>query len=217
MSETDLTDEWSIPARAPLARAMPARQGSSGPHDPFLRHLEIKAAAGQRFEAQARTAEALRAATSELRLWQQLSRLIGTRIDVQAGAIHVSGQLAGSYPDYLVVDCDSGWTHLVRLGAGVTVATAPGAAPTGPTSGGVLARRYRLQVAALELERRREPVRVVLSGGALTTGTIDQVGRDYLQLAQHALGEPRRAHAVTARRYLPLSAVTMISFRTPAQ
>lgn len=199
-----------------MTRAMPAHHPSSDPHDPYLRHLEIKTAASQRFEAQARTAEALRAATSEVRLWQQLSRLIGTRVDVQADAIHVSGQLAASHPDYLVVDCDSGWTHLIRLGAGVTAATAPGVTPTGPTSGGMLARRYRLQAAALELERRREPVRVVLAGGTPATGTIDQVGRDYLQLAQHALGEPRRAHAITARRYLPLAAVTLISFRTPA-
>lgn len=213
MNEPDLADEWSIPPRALRAPAAPHPPPASS-YDRILDHIEIRDAAARRFERQAEAAEALRAAAGQLKLWQQLTRLTGTPITVQTSNVRVAGHLDSSHPDFVTVSCGLGWTHLVRLDAGTTVSTPPGARPTGPVAGGNFARRWRLQLAALQLERCRAPVRVVLAGGALATGTIDQVGKDYLQLTEHPLGEVRRTHAITARSYLPLTAVAVISFQS---
>lgn len=214
MNEPDLADERSIPPRPLRARAVTPHPPPTSSYDRILRHIEIHADDVQRFEYQAQAAEALRAAAGQLKLWQQLTRLTGTPVTVQTSNIRVAGHLDSSHPDFLAVSCGLGWTHLIRLDAGTTVSTAPGVIPTGPVTGDNFARRYRLQLAALELERCREPVRVVLAGGALATGTIDQVGKDYLQLTEHPLGEVRRTHAITARSYLPLTAVAVISFQS---
>jgi hypothetical protein len=46
--------------------------------------------------------------------------------------------------------------------------------------------------------------------GAAHTGTIDAVGRDVLELAEHAADLPRRPEHVTARRVVPFAAVVLV-------
>ena len=69
----------------------------------------------------------------------------------------------------------------------------------------------RLALALRELARRREPVRVDLADGDWLMGTVELVGSDYLEVAEHELGEPRRRPAVTARRLLGLDAVALVT------
>jgi hypothetical protein len=57
------------------------------------------------------------------------------------------------------------------------------------------------------LTRDRTATAVVLADGTVLTGTIDRVGTDYVDLAEHALDEPRRATAIRGTRTLPLSVV----------
>jgi hypothetical protein len=52
-----------------------------------------------------------------------------------------------------------------------------------------------LSLALRELARRREPVRIELVGGGRVDGTIEAVGSDYLEIAEH---DPAR-HAADAR------------------
>jgi hypothetical protein len=73
------------------------------------------------------------------------------------------------------------------------------------------ARRYRLSLALRELARRREPVRVELVDGGQIDGTIEAVGSDYLEIAEHEPGEARRRRAVKARRFLGLAAVAAVT------
>lgn len=58
--------------------------------------------------------------------------------------------------------------------------------------------------------RDRTATGVVLAVGASLSGTIDRVGIDYLDLAEHPLDEPRRSSAVTGIRTIPLSAVAVL-------
>jgi len=54
-------------------------------------------------------------------------------------------------------------------------------------------------------------VRVELADGTSTDGTIEAVGSDYLEIAEHDLGEARRRRAVRARRFAGFAAVVVVS------
>ena len=72
-------------------------------------------------------------------------------------------------------------------------------------------RRYQFALALRELARRREPVRVALVDGTRVDGTIEAVGSDYLEVAEHDPGEARRRAAVRARRFVGFAAVATVS------
>lgn len=67
-----------------------------------------------------------------------------------------------------------------------------------------LTARLGLPFVLRDLARRRRPVRLLVPGGELT-GTLDRVGRDHLDLAVHALDEPRRDRSVRGRRLIALA------------
>jgi hypothetical protein len=50
-----------------------------------------------------------------------------------------------------------------------------------------------------------------LESGVTLTGTIDRVGGDHLDLAMHALDEPRRPESVTGIRTVVTSSVVRIT------
>jgi hypothetical protein len=62
-----------------------------------------------------------------------------------------------------------------------------------------------------ELARRREPVRVELVDATRCDGTIEAVGSDYLEIAEHELGEARRRVAVRACRFVGFEAVVAVT------
>jgi hypothetical protein len=111
--------------------------------------------------------------------------------------------------DPLVLHDGDGTEHLIRYGPATSVAL-PETATLQPTPA-ASARRYRLSLALRELARRREPVRVELVDGGRVDGTIEAVGNDYLEIAEHDPGEARRRRAVKARRFLSLDAVAAVS------
>jgi hypothetical protein len=54
-------------------------------------------------------------------------------------------------------------------------------------------------------------VRVELVDATRCDGTIEAVGSDYLEVAEHDLGEARRQAAVWARRFVGFAAVVTVS------
>jgi hypothetical protein len=47
--------------------------------------------------------------------------------------------------------------------------------------------------------------------GVVTTGTIDAVGADVVDLSEHPGDEPRRQGSVVARRLVPFSAIACLA------
>ena len=67
-----------------------------------------------------------------------------------------------------------------------------------------LADRLGLTFVLRDLARRRRAVELHV-GSRILHGTIDRVGRDHLDLAEHEAGEPRRDTAVSRVRLVPLA------------
>jgi hypothetical protein len=109
---------------------------------------------------------------------------------VFAGARVHRGVAVASHPEFLVLRADDGTEHLVRYGPAISVALPPEPAVLQPAPAAA-ARRYQFALALRELARRREPVRIDLTDAARIDGTIEAVGSDYLEVAEHDPGEAR--------------------------
>jgi hypothetical protein len=118
----------------------------------------------------------------------------------------VRGELRRVGPDWLLLAEDGQREALVPLaqivGVGGLLARTEVAGTEGP-----VAARMDLRYALRRLARDRARLLLLLRGGRVLTGTCDRVGRDFLELAEHPPGEPRRAGSVRALRSIPLSAL----------
>jgi len=172
--------------------------------------LEAEFEAGLRREAEQETLAAVRAEVGATVLGEQLARRIDSDTTVLAGGRAFRGSVVASYPEFLVLRAADGAEHLIRYGPAVSVAL-PAEPPTLRPAPPAATRRYQFALALRELARRREPVRVELVDGTRCDGTIEAVGSDYLEVAEHDLGEARRRRAVRARRFVGFSAVVAVT------
>jgi hypothetical protein len=184
------------------------------PASPAMRRvfdeLEAEFEAGLRREAEQEAVAALRAGIGATVLWEQLARRIGSETVAFAGARAFRGIAVASYPEFLVLRAADGSEHLIRYGPAVSVALPPQPADLRPTPA-TTTRRYQFSLALRELARRREPVRVELVDQTTVDGTIEAVGSDYLEVAEHDPGEARRRAAVRARRFVGFAAVVAVT------
>jgi len=75
-----------------------------------------------------------------------------------------------------------------------------------------LSARLGLAFVLRDLCRRRAGVDLSTASGERVHGTIDRVGRDHLDLAEHEPGLPRRAASVGRIRILPFSELLLVRF-----
>lgn len=72
-----------------------------------------------------------------------------------------------------------------------------------------LSMRLTLSFVLRDLCRRRSSVEIRLAGGAVF-GTIDRVGRDHLDVAEHEPGSARRETSVTRYRVIPFGQLLLV-------
>jgi hypothetical protein len=117
-----------------------------------------------------------------------------------------------------LLDAGVDWVLLEETGlrevlvplAAVLAVTGVGSRSAAPGAEGEVARRLDLRWALRGLARDRAGVAVVLRDGTTVSGTLDRVGADHVDVAEHAPGEPRRASAVRQVRLVPLSALALL-------
>ncbi|MEO5921373.1 MAG: hypothetical protein ABIQ01_09550 [Pseudolysinimonas sp.] len=135
----------------------------------------------------------------------------GTRIAVDLGAVGrdwIAGEVCGDgirlpscvIPIAAIAGC--------LLAATQSVASVNTASEAGV---GTLAARLGLAFVLRDLCRRRASVHILTAAGMLH-GTIDRVGRDHLDLAEHEPGVPRRDRAIRVMRLLPVSELVLVRF-----
>jgi hypothetical protein len=146
----------------------------------------------------------------EIALVPVADRLRSTEGTVQvgiAGSEPVEGAVAGCGPDWVLLAVAAGVETLVPFDAIVWVR---GLAAHAQPEGSLVVARLGLGFALRGLARDRSEVTVIARTGERFSGTIDRVGADFLDLAEHPLGEPRRAGAVRTIRAIPFTALSAL-------
>ena len=171
--------------------------------------LEAQFHAAEAAELAGEVAERTRRESALLRLVDRLRAAQGAPLTVTVpGAGPLRGRLLDAGADWLLLEEPGPREVLVPLAAVLGIAGAgPGA--TAPDDGPV-AKRLDLRWALRGLARSRTGVGLGLVDGSLVTGTLDRVGADHLDLAEHGLGEARRAGAVRQVRLVPVPALAFV-------
>lgn len=168
--------------------------------------------AGQAVELERaeRAAEVEGRARSEfagLGLSARLGPSVGASVRLSCLGGHVvGGVLRHVGPDWLQLDADGAREWLVNLAA-VTSLGGVGRLVAPPGAGRVVDSRLGLRHALRVIARDRSGVQLHLTDGRIIDGTPDRVGRDFLELAVHAVGEARRPQAVRQVVVVPFPAV----------
>ncbi len=163
--------------------------------------LEAQFDAQERLEHDAEVADRTRRERALVDLHSRLVGHVGQRL---AGRLVTGSRLEGE-----LADVGDGW---VLLGGAVLPLDAVVAwsglslRPRDATS----ARRFGLGHVLRGLARDRAVVRVLDRSGSTSTGTIDRVGADHVDLAEHPADEPRRSAIVRSVLSIPFAALVSI-------
>ena len=180
--------------------------------DGLFADLEGQLAAEERRELDSEVAERTR---RERALVDTAGRLAAAREELILtldGGTCAAGTVADLGTDWVLLRAGEGAVAgrevLVPL-AGVLSIEALG----GQSAQARTARRFGLGYALRALSRDRATVAVTLRGGSSVIGTIDTVGADHFDLAEHHEGELRRRENVRRTLTLPFAALVSIESR----
>jgi len=168
--------------------------------------FEEQEAAADRAEWSSRA----RAEIGSVVLADRLRGALGSPLFLQCrGAGQVTGRLVEVGPDFVLLEDEQARSSLV---AGVAILAVSGlsrrtavAEDPGPVRG-----RLDLRRALRALARDRAAVHLTLDDGLLLSGTVDRVGADYLELAEHPADQPRRSEAVVGVRAVVIGAIAVV-------
>ncbi|MFL5913130.1 MAG: hypothetical protein ACJ768_21500 [Gaiellaceae bacterium] len=170
--------------------------------------LESQAEALAGTEDQEAVVERTRIEVGRLGLTDRLRGVEGQLLDVRcAGVGMLRGRLERVGTDWLLLTEPSGTESLVPVAA-VTAVT--GLARWSAVADAQVDRRLGLRSALRGLVRARVTVRVLLVDGGSIAGTLDRVGLDFLELAEHAADERRRVGSVLRVWTIPLLGVGVV-------
>ena len=138
------------------------------------------------------------------RLGPQVGRQMSLSVP---GAGSVVGLLRDVGADWVLLTVPAGRSALIPLRA-VLAVRGVGRQTAQPQ--GAVVRRLRLSYALRAVARDRQSLVVALTDGSSITGTLDRVGADFIEVAEHPAGEARRPAEVRQVRAFPVSALAVI-------
>lgn len=167
--------------------------------------LEAQWLREQRADEEAVLPELVRAERAAVGWTDRLAVATGQTLMVTTAAQRVGGILRDLGRDWLLLE-EQGRSALIPVSAVLGIAGLPYRNRSGMTRG----RRIGIATALRGIARDRCAVTVHDIAGGLTTGSIDWVGADHLDVAEHPADAVRRPAAVTGHRTIPLPAVAVI-------
>ena len=172
--------------------------------------LEAQLGADEQRELDAEVADRTRRERALLGLHERLSAVVnGDPLSLRvAGVGVVTGPVSGVGPDWLLVQERPDLPALVPFTAIRTVTGLRGAQQTG-----AVAKAFGLGAALRAISRDRAVVELVDVDGTSLTGTIDAVGQDAVDVAEHAVDLPRRPEHIIATRTMPCAALALVRRR----
>jgi hypothetical protein len=176
--------------------------------------LEARFEAEQEAADRVETSSRARHELGSLRFVDRLGGAVGSPVVLLCrGAGQVSGTLREVGSDWLLLD-DAGRELLVATSA-VRAVDGLGRRTAAVADAGPVAGRLDLRRALRGLARDRATVQLVLDEGTSVHGTIDRVGADYVELAEHEADLHRRAGAVRGVRTVLIDAVAVVRTAHP--
>lgn len=170
--------------------------------------LEAQLAREDAAQMDAEVADRTRREQATTRLADRVRAHVGRTLVVHLDAgSSATGEVVDTGPDWVLLREGGRGQVLVPLSAVIGVS---GLSRSVAPPAGVVLSRLRLGHALRAVARDRSSVRLQLAGGEVLTGTVDRVGADHLDLAEHPLGEQRRAGAVAAVRAVPFPALLAV-------
>jgi hypothetical protein len=171
--------------------------------------LEAQLEAADQAELAGEVADRSRREVAAQRVVDRLRSALGATLTLRlAGGATVTGTLAVVGPDWLLLTGEP-TDALVPLGAVTSYAGLPAFAVE-PSEVGAVESRLGLAYALRGVARDRAPVALLLGDGSTVAGTIDRVGTDFVDVAEHPLGEARRATVVQSVRTVPFSGLVVV-------
>lgn len=175
--------------------------------------LEAQLLRLEQAEVEAEVSEHVRSERGRIALPHALAADRGHEISMDVlGMGRISGLLSEVGQDWCIVE---GAVQGPRRNRSVLVALSAVQSVTG-LSGfadqreGASQRRFDMRSALRALSRDRARVRIHLTGGGTVQGTIDRIGRDHCDVADHADDAPRRGRDVRATHTVPLWAISAV-------
>ena len=161
-------------------------------------------------ELASEVADRTRREIARFRLVDRLRPTFGHPVTVfTLGGGKVAGRVAGVGSDWLLVAEDFRYEVLVPLDA-ITGITGLGGLTASPGSEGKVAAKLTLGYALRGIARDRAPVVVALRDAMVVTGTINRVGADFLEMAEHGAAEVRRTRDIKGVRTVPFAGVAFV-------
>ena len=179
--------------------------------DALFEDLEAQFEALQAGDLYGEVADRIRAEVGKITVLDRLRGAVDTLIRVElTDAEPVHGMLTRVGKDCLLIETERYEEWLIPAAALIAVhRLGPWAEPAVGAVEGKLGLAHLLRGIA----RDRSPVTLFCTGGAPVTGTIDRVGADFLELAEHPLDAPRRRTEVYNQRLVPTQALCALRRR----
>lgn len=170
--------------------------------------LEGQAQAWDSAELESEILDRTRGELGQLLLVNRLRAAVGTQVQLQvAGAGPVTGILTRLGSDWLML---AGSADVVVPLAAVSVVDNLGSEAVSPAGVGRVDARAPLTAALRAIAVDRCPVQITLRDGSHLTGTPARVGRDFVDLTSHDVGDRPRASAVRGRATVSFAALATV-------
>jgi hypothetical protein len=180
--------------------------------DALFEDLESQFDALQDGDLYGEVADRIRAEVGRITVLDRLRGAVGTVVRVELTyAEPVQGTLSRVGKDCLLLEAERYEEWLIPVTA---LAAIHGLGPWAEPAEGAVAAKLGLAHLLRGIARDRSPVTLYCAAGAHPiTGTIDRVGADFLEIAEHPLDAPRRRTEVYNSRLVPTQALTAVRRR----